>query len=435
MACWPISGIRRRTRTMPIVPSAPGSRWWRRSESWRRRAFPRFRPGSASQPAWWWSAEAPTGRGIAARSAGRSTWRLDCRRSPSRARSSSMPARGGFSRACSNSPISAPWRRRACRAACELGGCCGAGAPVGSRSEAIHAAPPLLRWLAATRKWSCCGAAGSRRWPARAGWSCSRASLGSASRGSPPRWWRDSPASRTPGCGTSARRIIRTAPSPRLSRNWRVRRASSAATTPEARLGKLEALLAGTAARQDDVALIADLLGLPAVNGGGPPLPALNPQRRRERSARGPAGAVRRPRGAAARPHRCSRMRTGSTRRPWNCWAWRLSASGACLRCSLSPSGPSSGRPGPDCRMSRRSRSAGSGGATRRPWSSALRAMRRSRRGGREDRRARGRRAAVRRGAHPGGGRGRLRRRPTWAERSPPRRCRAPPCRPPCMAP
>jgi class 3 adenylate cyclase/tetratricopeptide (TPR) repeat protein len=53
--------------------------------------------------------------------------------------------------------------------------------------------------------------------------------------------------------------------------------------TPEARLGKLEALLARTAAGQDDVALIADLLGLPAVNGGGPPLPALNPQRRRER--------------------------------------------------------------------------------------------------------------------------------------------------------
>ena len=187
-------------------------------------------PGSVSRPAWWWSGEAPTGHGIAARLAGRSTWRPDCRGSPSRARSSSMPARGGFSRVCSNSPISAPWRRRACQDACEPGGCCARAGPSAAAPKPSTPPPLLLRWLAATRKWSCCGAAGSRRWPARAGWSCCRASLGSASRGSPPRWWRDSPASRMRGCGTSARRIIRTAPSPRLSRNWRARRVSIAAT-------------------------------------------------------------------------------------------------------------------------------------------------------------------------------------------------------------
>jgi class 3 adenylate cyclase len=50
---------------------------------------------------------------------------------------------------------------------------------------------------------------------------------------------------------------------------------------PEARRGKLEALLARATQRSDEVAMIADLLGLPA--GDRHPLPELSPQERRER--------------------------------------------------------------------------------------------------------------------------------------------------------
>jgi class 3 adenylate cyclase/predicted ATPase len=51
---------------------------------------------------------------------------------------------------------------------------------------------------------------------------------------------------------------------------------------PAARLGKLEALLAGTASPDEDVAFIADLLSLPASERH--PLPTLGPQRKKERT-------------------------------------------------------------------------------------------------------------------------------------------------------
>ena len=52
--------------------------------------------------------------------------------------------------------------------------------------------------------------------------------------------------------------------------------------SPTAKLGKLEALLSGVAPAEDDVALIADLLSLPAAERH--PLPNLSPQRKKERT-------------------------------------------------------------------------------------------------------------------------------------------------------
>ncbi len=51
---------------------------------------------------------------------------------------------------------------------------------------------------------------------------------------------------------------------------------------PVAKLGKLEALLSGAAPADDDVALLADLMSLPASKRH--PLPNLSPQRKKERT-------------------------------------------------------------------------------------------------------------------------------------------------------
>src|SRR5262249_17560630 len=51
---------------------------------------------------------------------------------------------------------------------------------------------------------------------------------------------------------------------------------------PVAKLGKLEALLAGAAPAEEDIALIADLLSLPASERHA--LPNLSPQRKKERT-------------------------------------------------------------------------------------------------------------------------------------------------------
>ena len=105
--------------------------------------------------------------------------------------------------------------------------------------------------------------AGSRPRAARARWCCSPASRASASRVSSRPCRSGSRASRTRACAISARRIIRTA---RLPDHRQLERAAGfeREDTPETKLEKLEALLAPTMPPQEDLALLAELLSLPA---------------------------------------------------------------------------------------------------------------------------------------------------------------------------
>ena len=167
-------------------------------------------------------------------------------------------------------------------------GRCGptASSALGAVGEPLRGAPrrrPWRRWSGARRSWTCCCGAGGRPRAARAGSSCSRARPGSASRGC----WRrcrsgsaDEPHAAS--CATSARRTARTAPCTRSSRSSSARPGSRAAIRREARLAKLEALLAPTSPPAEDVALLAELLSLPT--GDRHAAPPLAPQRKRERT-------------------------------------------------------------------------------------------------------------------------------------------------------
>ena len=81
------------------------------------------------------------------------------------------------------------------------------------RAASRHARPRVSRrWSDARRRSPCCCAAGGRRGMAMAKSCCSRASPGSASRDLCGKCATVLPRSRTSGCSTSARRIIRPAP-------------------------------------------------------------------------------------------------------------------------------------------------------------------------------------------------------------------------------
>ena len=107
---------------------------------------------------------------------------------------------------------------------------------------------PCRRWSGARRSWACCCGAGSGPRAARARSCCSRASRASASRGCWRRCRSVSATGRTPACATPARRTARTAPCTRSSAQLERAAGFARGDPPEARLEKLEALLASTAA-------------------------------------------------------------------------------------------------------------------------------------------------------------------------------------------
>ena len=145
---------------------------------------------------------------------------------------------------------------------------------------------------------------------------------------------------------------------------------------PEANLDRLEALLGqATADLATAVPLVAELLGLPAGDRHPPPDPS--PQRRKARTARGPARTSSRAsrRGGPSSPS--SRTRTGSTRARRSCSTSWSSGCASCRCCCSSPSGRSTaalGRPRPRHRaLPEPPRPAAGGGAGRpaRPASAA----------------------------------------------------------------
>ena len=165
-ACWSISAIRRRTRTMPSGRCAPGSRSSRRSADSPAREVARAARHRH---------RARRGRRLigegAARSAASSarprTSPPACRRWPGRTRWSSLrhaPADRRTVRARGSRTASA---RRLRRAATRLAG---VGRKRGGKPLRGVALGRRRRWSGATRKSSCCSAAGNRRRAAKDGW-------------------------------------------------------------------------------------------------------------------------------------------------------------------------------------------------------------------------------------------------------------------------
>ena len=133
---------------------------------------------------------------------------------------------------------------------------------------------------------NCCCGAGRRQRPAKAKWCFSPARPVLASLGSRRRYWNASLPSRTRGCAISARRSIPTARFIRSSARWNVQPDWRTTTPPQAKLDKLDALLAQTSTTKQDAALFAEMLSLP--NDGRYPALELAPQQRRQKNARSP---------------------------------------------------------------------------------------------------------------------------------------------------
>ena len=103
-----------------------------------------------------------------------------------------------------------------------------------------------------------------------------------ANRGSRRRCWSASLASRTPACAISARRSTPTARSIRSSARWNAPPGLSHDDTAQAKLDKLDAVLAQTSTSKQDAALFAEMLSLP--NDGRYPALDLDPQQRRQKT-------------------------------------------------------------------------------------------------------------------------------------------------------
>jgi hypothetical protein len=103
----------------------------------------------------------------------------------------------------------------------------------------------------------------------------------SGNRGSRPRFWNASPPNRTCACAISARRNARTARSIRSSARWNAP-PDWHSDKPQAKLDKLDAVLAQTSTSTEDSALFAEMLSLP--NDGRYPALELAPEQRRKRT-------------------------------------------------------------------------------------------------------------------------------------------------------
>ena len=223
MASSPISAIPRRMRTTPCARSAPASTSSTPSGAWMTssRATASASPsGSASTPAWWWSATSAPATFVTRWrwSARRPTSRRGCKGWPTRAPCWSASARGAWSRACSSSRSAAPTRSRASTSRSRPIASARRPAPrVASRRPPRGASP---RWSAATRRSGCCCRAGRTPSRAKATWSCSPASRGSASRGSCSHSASMCASIRRPCCATTARRSTSTPRCIRFSTSW-----------------------------------------------------------------------------------------------------------------------------------------------------------------------------------------------------------------------
>ena len=124
-------------------------------------------------------------------------------------------------------------------------------ASVESRFEALHATGLTALVGQGRRNRMCCFGAGREQRPAKARWCCFPARPASANRGSRPRCWSASPPSRTRGCVISARRSTPTAHFIRSSARWNERPDWRTTTQPQAKLDKLDAMLAQTSTSSD----------------------------------------------------------------------------------------------------------------------------------------------------------------------------------------
>ena len=129
---------------------------------------------------------------------------------------------------------------------------------------------------------NCCYGGGRRQRPAKAKWCSCPARQGSASPGSRRRCWNASLPSRTRASATSARRSTPSARFyPIISQ---MERAAGFAhdDTAQAKLDKLDAVLALSLTPRQDAALFAEMLSLP--NDGRYPTLELVPQQRRQKT-------------------------------------------------------------------------------------------------------------------------------------------------------
>ena len=249
-----------------------------------------------------------------------------------------------------------------------------------------------------------------RRWragqgAARAGWSCSRASRGSASRGCSRRCRSGSARSRTSRLRYFCSPHHQDSPLHPVIAQLERAAGFARGDPPEARLAKLEALLAPTSPPAEDVALLAELLSLPP--GERYAAAAAHPAAQARADLRGAAAPAR----AAVGPRPgADDLRGRALDRPELARAARPRG-----RARGPAAGPAADHLPPRVRAALDRPAARDGPGARPPRSAGGRGARAAgrgrscaaRRAGGRDRRAHGRRAAVRRGADQGGARGR----------------------------